>query len=194
LYDLALVEPGPLPPHERSWRHPSELGPTRHDLVDESGGHLAPFVFGALAVVAVAGLVITMTPRAVSNPVALSATTMPPAVVSVVSAPDAGTERSPSVPTAQPSGIPMGALLTSFAAFPHAVTSGPRLDLDGTGIAPGEPDATDVVLVRTDAVTYRLPWGQVPLLDMPDGTVVFTVEGDLLAHVRRGDLVVLNAD
>jgi len=29
---------------------------------------------------------------------------------------------------------------------------------------------------------------------MPDGTVVFTVDGDLLAHVRRGELVVLSAD
>lgn len=160
-------------------------------MADESGNHLAPFVFGALAVVAVAGLVIVMTPRAASNPVALDATTMPPAVVDP---PAADTTPSPTVPTARPSGIPMGALLTSFAAFPHAVTSGPHLDLDGTGIAPGEPDDADVVLVRTDAVTYRLPWGQVPLLDMPDGTVVFTVEGDLLAHIRRGELVVLSVD
>ena len=160
-------------------------------MAEESGNHLAPFVFGALAVVAVAGLVVAMTPRAVTNPLALSATTMPPAVVSVASAPGGS---APSVPTAQPAGIPMGALLTSFAAFPHAVTSGPHFDLDGTGIANGEPDADGVVLVRTDAVTYRLPWGQVPLLDMPDGTVVFTVDGDLLAHVRRGELVVLSAD
>ncbi len=164
-------------------------------MAEESGNHLAPFVFGALAVVAVAGLVVAMTPRAVTNPLALSATTMPPAVVSAASVPGNGPGgAAPSVPTAQPAGIPMGALLTSFAAFPHAVTSGPHLDLDGTGIANGEPDADDVVLVRTDAVTYRLPWGQVPLLDMPDGTVVFTVDGDLLAHVRRGELVVLSAD
>lgn len=158
-------------------------------MVDEPGSHIAPFVFGALAVVAVAGLVISMTPRAASTPVALNATTMPPAVVD---APEAAP--TPSVPTARPSGIPMGALLTSFAAFPHAVTSGPHLDLDGTGIAPDEPGADDVVLVRTDAVTYRLPWGQVPLLDMTDGTVVFTVDGDLLAHIRRGELVLLSAD
>lgn len=163
-------------------------------MAEESGNHLAPFVFGALAVVAVAGLVITMTPRAATNPLALSATTMPAAVVSVAGTPGADLGSAPSLPTAQPSGIPMGALLTSFAAFPHAVTSRPHLDLDGTGIALGEPDHADVVLVRTDAVTYRLPWGQVPLLDMPDGTVVFTVDGDLLAHVRRGDLVVLSAD
>lgn len=189
MYDLALVEPGPLPPHERSWRHPSELGPTRHDVVEEPGGHLAPFLFGALAVAAIAGLVISMTPRSASNPVALSATTMAPAVIAAP-----GGAPTPSVPTARPSGIPMGALLTSFAAFPHAVTSGPRLDLDGTSIASGEPAADDVVLVRTAAVTYRLPWGQVPLLDMTDGTVVFTVDGDLLAHVREGDLVVLSAD
>lgn len=192
MYDLALVEPGPLPPHERSWRHPSELGPTRHDVVDDPKGRLPAFAFGALAVLAVAALVIAMTPRPASSPIALSATTMAPATVR---APAATPTAAPGVtPTARAAGISAAALLTSFAAFPHAVSSGPQLTIDGTEIAASEPADDEAVLVRTDAVTYRLPWGQVPLLDMPDGTVVFSVDGDLVAHVRGGALVILAGD
>ena len=192
MYDLALVEPGPLPPHERSWRHPSELGPTHHDVADEPKGHFPAFAFGALAVLAVAGRVIARTPRPTSNPIALSATTMPPATVrSPVATPAAG---SAVTPTARAAGIPAGALLTSFAAFPHAVSSGPQLTIDGTEIAGREPADDEAVLVRTDAVTYQLPWGQLPLLDMPDGTVVFSVDGDLVAHVRDGAVIILAGD
>ncbi|TFH15469.1 MAG: hypothetical protein E4H05_08190, partial [Acidimicrobiales bacterium] len=156
------MEPGPLPPHERTWRHPSELGPTKADIDAGSSNHLAALAVGALAVVAVAGLVIAMTPRTSSSPIALSATTTP---VSAVRSNDATTmpviASSPTrVATATSAGlpaprIPIGALLTSFSAFPHAITSGPQLTLDGTGIATELPDVHDIVLVHTEAVTYQ---------------------------------------
>lgn len=198
MYDLAFVEPGPLPPHERTWRHPSELGPTKADIDAGSSNHLAALAVGALAVVAVAGLVIAMTPRTSSSPIALSATTTP---VSAVRSNDATTmpvsAASPTrIATATSAGlaaprIPIGALLTSFSAFPHAITSGPQLTLDGTGIATELPDVHDIVLVRTEAVTYQLPWGEVPFLDVPDGSVVFDRVGNLLAHVADGVLITL---
>jgi hypothetical protein len=165
-------------------------------VVDDPKGHLPAFAFGALAVLAVAGLVIAMTPRPASNPIALSATTMAPATVrSPATSPTVTPTAAPGVtPTARAAGIPAAALLTSFAAFPHAVSSGPQLTIDGTEIAAREPADDEAVLVRTDAVTYRLPWGQLPLLDLPDGTVVFGVDGDLVAHVRGGALVILAGD
>ena len=188
MYDLALVEHGPLPPHERTWRHPSELGPTRADIETGSHNHVAALTIGAVAVLAVAGLVVAMTPRASSGPIALSATTVPapaidaPATVRVASAVSAGVSGSR---------IPIGALLTSFAAFPHAITSTPQLTIDGTSVADHVPDDSDVVYVHTDAVTYRLPWGQVPYLAAPNGSVVFDAEGNLLAHVSEGEVVML---
>jgi hypothetical protein len=196
LYDLAFVEHGPLPPHERTWRHPSELGPTRADVETGSSNHLAALAIGALAVVAVAGLVIAMTPRTSSSPIALSATTTP---VSALRANDPSTATAPRVATAAAAGlptsrIPIGALLTSFSAFPHAVTSGPQLTLDGTDVATRLPDDHDIVLVHTEAVTYELPWGEVPFLRMPDGSVVFDGSGALLAHVAGGRLVMLVGD
>ena len=201
MYDLAFVEHGPLPPHERTWRHPSELGPTKADIDAESSNHLAALAVGALAVVAVAGLVIAMTPRTSSSPIALSATTTP---VSAIRSNDATTMPASSTPptrvaTATSAGlpaprIPIGALLTSFSAFPHAITSGPQLTLDGTGVATELPDVHDIVLVRTEAVTYQLPWGEVPFLDVPDGSVVFDRVGNLLAHVADGELITLVGD
>ena len=188
MYDLALVEHGPLPPHERTWRHPSELGPTRDDIDTGSHNHVAALTIGAVAVLAVAGLVVAMTPRASSGPIALSATTVPapaidaPATVRAASAVSAGVSGSR---------IPIGALLTSFAAFPHAITSTPQLTIDGTAVADHVPDDGDVVYVHTDAVTYRLPWGQVAYLAAPNGSVVFDAEGNLLAHVSEGEVVML---
>lgn len=115
--------------------------------------------------------------------------------------PDGGTpgRDRPRVATAAASGltasrIPIGALLTSFSAFPHAVTSGPQLTLDGTDVATRLPDDHDIVLVHTEAVTYELPWGEVPFLRMPDGSVVFDGAGALLAHVADGRLVMLVGD
>jgi hypothetical protein len=200
LYDLAFVEHGPLPPHERSWRHPSELGPTRADVEAGSSNHLAALALGALAVIAVGALVVAMTPRTSSSPLALSATTAP-VVRSLSPSPptEAPTVDAPRVATAAAAGlgtsrIPVGALLTSFAVLPHAITSGPQLTLDGTAVATTLPDAHAIVLVRTEAVTYQLPWGEVPHLDVPDGSIVFDAAGDLIAHVDDGVLVILVGD
>lgn len=188
MYDLAFVEPGPLPPHERAWRHPSELGPTKADVEPGPSSHLAALAVGTLAVIAVAGLVIAMTPRTSSSPIALSATTAP---VSVAASVRVATAAASGLPASR---IPIRALLTSFSAFPHAITSGPQLTLDGTDVANRLPDDDDIVLVRTEAVTYELPWGEVPFLGIPDGSVVFDAAGALLAHVAGGELVTLVGD
>jgi hypothetical protein len=192
LYDLAFVEPGPLPPHERTWRHPSELGPTRADVDAGPHHHLAALTFGALAVMAVIGMVVAMTPRTSSAPVALNATTVPATVsTDLVAQP-----RTATAATAGLSGsrIPIGALLTSFASMPHAIASAPPLTLDGTPVAARLPRADDLVLLRTDEVTYQLPWGQVRYLEVPDGSVVFDNDGALVARIVEGRVVTIVGD
>jgi hypothetical protein len=192
LYDLAFVEPGPLPPHERTWRHPSELGPTRADVDPGPAHHLTALTFGALAVMAVIGMVVAMTPSTSSSPVALNATTVP----ATLSTESAATPRTATASTAGLSGsrIPIGALLTSFASMPHAIASAPPLTLDGTAIATRLPRAGDLVLVRTDEVTYQLPWGQVRYLGAPDGSVVFDADGALVARIVDGNVVTIVGD
>lgn len=180
-----------MPPHERSWRHPSELAPTSADV--ESGSHhhhLATLAIGTVAVLAVAAMVVAMTPRPSSSPVAVSATTAPFAA----SQPRDPVASSAGVPSRSVARVPITALLTSVVASPHAITSGPQLTLDGTDIADEVPDNADMVFVRTEAVTYELRWDQVAAMASPDGTVVFDATGDLLAHVSGGNLITLVDD
>jgi hypothetical protein len=84
--------------------------------------------------------------------------------------------------------------LTSFASMPHAIASAPPLTLDGTAIAARLPRADELVLVRTDEVTYQLPWGQVGYLRAPDGSVVFDADGALVARILDGRVVTIVGD
>ncbi len=185
------MEPGPLPPHERTWRHPSELGPTRVDVDDSSTRSLVSLLAlagGTMAVLAVAAVVVAMTPRASNGPVALSATTTPITARAIVEPP------ASTVATPRPVAIEVRsrtAMLTSFVAFPHAVTPGPQLDVDGTDVAEVAPRDDDLVFLRTEAVTYRLSWVEAQQMPVPDGSVVFDADGDLVARVNDGVLLSL---
>lgn len=194
-YDLVFVEQGPLPPHERSWRHPSELGPTRLDVDDPARrphASLLALAGGTMAVLAVATMVVAMTPRTSSGPVALSATTTPITARAVVEPP---TSQLAASQVAVPRTLrPQTALLTSFAAFPHAVTSGPQFVLDGVDVAEEPPADHDIVFLRTEAVTYQLPWGDARRLSVADGSVVFDDDGDLVARMSAGKLLSLIGD
>jgi hypothetical protein len=199
MYALQFVEHGPLPPHERSWRHPSELGPTRADVEVGPPRHLGPLAFGAVAMFAVAAMIVAMTPRSAPGDSLLSATTAPftstrppdEAAVRTVRS-DRAVRTVETLPAGEPAtGIPVAAILTSFASFPHAVMSSPPLTLDGTDVADELPLDGDLVYVHTDAVTYRLPWSQVPSLAPPDGSMVFDEDNSVVAVVDQGRLLMV---
>lgn len=149
---------------------------------------------GTLAVMAVAVMVVAMTPRTSQGPIALSATTTPIITIATVQveAPD-----QPAPPVRRAQSLQMrttDTLLASFSAFPHSVTRVPQLDLDGTAVAEELPLADDVVLVRTEAVTYEMRWTHAQSMAAPDGSVVFDRDGELVAHVAAGELVSLVDD
>ena len=77
------------------------------------------------------------------------------------------------------------ALSASFVAFPHAITPGPQLDVDGTRVAEAAPAGDDTVFVRTEAVTYQLTWDLAQYMDVPDGSVIFDADGELVARRER---------
>lgn len=188
MYDLLLVEPGPLPPHERTWRHPSELGPTRADVDTGPRSGVGVLAAGAFAVLAVAAMVVVMTPRPSSSPVAISVTTSPlAAAVTVV---DIDAAQAATVRSKRPSAVrpTTNALLSSFAAYPHAVMSAPQPGLDNVQVADHRPTNGDTVFVRTDDVTYRLAWSMLPMIDVPDGSVVFDASGAIVGRISGGDL------
>lgn len=140
---------------------------------------------------AVAVLMVAMTPRTSSGPIALSATTTPIIARAAVNAPalDTATQRTPSMQLGSSE-----LMLASFSAFPHSVTRTPQLDLDGTAIADKLPLPDDTVMVRTEAVTYEMQWHVAQSMLAPDGSVVFNDDGELLAHVAAGELITLVGD
>jgi hypothetical protein len=73
------VDSGPLPPHERTWRHPSELAAEQRALLRAEGAAPSARAFalvtGTLGLLAVGALLLTVTPPRQDSPIALSAST-----------------------------------------------------------------------------------------------------------------------
>ena len=61
-------------------------------------------------------------------------------------------------------------------------------------MAAAAPTDDDIVFVRTEAVTYSLRWDVAMEMSMPEGSVVFDADGDLVARVSNGDLLSLVDD
>lgn len=79
------MERGPLPPHERTWRHPSELAAEERAELRAHAAAPSTRAFalttGTLGLLAVGLLILTVTPRRQESPIAVSATTTSAAVV-----------------------------------------------------------------------------------------------------------------
>jgi hypothetical protein len=79
------VEHGPLPPHERHWRHPSELAAEERELARaqpvRGRARIVALTTGSAGLAAIAVLFLTVTPTRHAQPVAVSATTDPSAAV-----------------------------------------------------------------------------------------------------------------
>lgn len=90
-YDRVAVQPGPLPPHERSWRHPSELAAEQRAVLVTEGiprsTRIVALTSGAAGLLAIGALMVTITPRGAESPVALASTTSISAQAAVVPLP-----------------------------------------------------------------------------------------------------------
>lgn len=82
------MEHGPLPPHERTWRHPSELAAEEQAVLraetSPSISRAFALTTGTLGLFAIAVLVLAVTPGDQPQPIAVSATTAPAAIGSGV--------------------------------------------------------------------------------------------------------------
>ncbi len=175
--------PIPLPPHERTWRHPSELAAderafVRAEPVAASTRSLA-LATGSIGLLAIGVLVITVTPRRQESPLTIIATTTPLAVAAVTSvASTVTTTFAPTTisrpigfaerelpPLATPIGDGQFALVTETGL---ADQRGPVIDVRfvsgelGTGAIVSGPDQPVVVVslaneVVGHKVAHRLP-------------------------------------
>ena len=181
--------PAPLPPHERSWRHPSELAPTSAVADDRPArGRSIVFATGVLAIALVAAIVISIEPTP-PPPDAVAATT-----IAVIAA--TAQERDPT-PVSEPAPVLLRQHSVTIArslvltGAPAAVSAKHVTDPADLTLAPHSPDAphTEVLLTRTH--TFLVDWGDLNRIDAPDGAVVVSSDGHLLATFVSGEVRIL---
>ena len=175
------MEHAPLPPPERTWRHPSEIGPTTVDFNRGSGHGFAALAAGAFAVALIAALVVTVTPGgSIDAPIAVSASTSPP-VRAAASTAIAAAETIRSIRLVEATAIPSAIADVPVAAYRSTGSSDPEAVL---------PDLHDQVLVLTDQYAYSVAWSDVARLDVEGDAVVVRANGEIVARFNDGRLIV----
>ncbi len=182
-YARVLVEPAPLPPHERPWRHPSEIGPTRAEIERDGQGRPIVLAAGALAAILLVATVVAMTPRPAAGPNAISATTKPALAQAAASPAATGGTQIISASRAP--------RLASFAPIPNAIAAAPVGRENTVVVAASLPSDGEVVHVTTESVTYRVEWADIAFLELYERALVLNGRGELVARIVDGDIVVL---
>jgi hypothetical protein len=185
------VGPAPIPPHERHWRHPSELAPTAADVETPSNGRALVLATGTTALLLAAVMFVALTPSRSSAPTAVSATTLPSATIELQSgASQAGQANArDQVRTNRRSILSENGV--ALVGAPNAVSAAPVGDADDFAVAGDVPDDAERVLVLTASHAYDVSWGDIHDIAAPDGSIVMTRDGWLLATFVSGELRLL---
>jgi hypothetical protein len=209
------VGQAPLPPHERPWRHPSELAAAEREAFRTASVPAATRVFaivtGTMGLLAVGVLILGATPRRQESPVAISATTTPVANAQVAGAAlgpggiaaigrfasdDDETDATPgAVPPALATTIGDGrtALMTRLS------TGGVEGDAFDVRLASG-PVVTAAVVDTTDeglvVVTIAVPddGGHDVAGALPGADEMVTILADPPVTVQFGEIASIGAD
>jgi hypothetical protein len=199
------VDRAPLPPHERPWRHPSELGPPAHEPTTTSGRVLI-VTTAALGLLLVGVLAISMTPERAASPETAASMisglrTVPP--------PAAARDQPPLVTPLGEAGWGVTTMSAvrgrSGRRIEARLPSGETVDVEivavdrsagltvvslpaveGYELAAAEPGPSDTVLVNTDpplVVTMH----ELAALDVDEATPVLDEAGDLIGLCTRED-------
>ena len=160
----------PLPPHERTWRHPSELAAAEREAFRTQevspATRILAVVTGTAGLLAVGILVLTAAPRGQDAPVAVGATTTPAAVEFVRRSGIAAIGRFASDDD-QDVGIPTPAQVAPALATP--VGDGRSAVMTRLSASGSQGDAFDVRLTSGPVVTASI-------LTDDDDVVVVTIE------------------
>lgn len=196
-YALEFVGPAPLPPHERAWRHPSELALSKAD-VEESTGSGGGFVLatGVAVVMLAAVMVVALTPPRSDAPNAVGATTLPPVTVQLRSAPVQDLDTGATARTISTGTVMIDHSIMSrdnalaLVGAPNAISAAPA-DPTALGVGQQLPDDAERVYLLTHSHTYSVVWSQIDRVTAPDGSAVVTTEGELIASFEAGELRIL---
>lgn len=199
-YDFVFVEPGPLPPHERTWRHPSEVAAEEHAILRaETAPTTSRFLAmatGTLGLVAVGLLMLAVTPRPAESPIAISVTTTPTGQPGAGGTAPAGpTDAAPRAPHISAARGALGAIGLRNGSHPLATPVG-----DGRFAV---VTAADVATGIGETVQVRLPSGDIADAEVTHRTsdavlveLAVAVPGVVLASVRPAgnDVVTVMAE
>lgn len=155
------MERGPLPPHERTWRHPSELAAEERAIAlaerSTRSTRVLALMSGALGVLAVGALIVTVTPRPSDSPIAISASTTPTAALDRPAASPTATEvrgiRSDSTAD-DVLATPIGD--GTFAVVTRASLRGNTSSIVDVRLPSGRMSASSIVTASDDAVVVAL--------------------------------------
>jgi hypothetical protein len=202
-YDLAVVERAPLPPHERPWRHPSELAAdARQAITDErpSGSTRTAALLGGSATILLFGVaILSLTPTTADGPTVSGSTPIQRLASSALTVPST-TPPAPGQVSGQTSSqvtalgpAPTGPLAAEVGAGGLAVLpsrtvigmlqhersngdirSGPRIDMVGRSDASSWSAGIIVVTLHSGVTTLA------SVIDVGDGAglAVVRVAGD----------------
>ncbi|MDW3214413.1 MAG: hypothetical protein R8G01_10475 [Ilumatobacteraceae bacterium] len=182
------MEPGPVPPHERTWRHPSEVAAQERALLvaepSPRGARFLALTTGALGLIAVGALMIAITPKPSDSPIALIASTTPSAAAQ-------GIGRSVSAASLEPVATdrvglraePDGVLATPigdgrFALVTRASLAGTERTIIDVRLPSGRTSAGSIVTASGDTVVVALmnaEPGHAIASDRPSGRELVTV-------------------
>jgi hypothetical protein len=194
-YHLPIVGPAPLPPHERPWRHPSELAPTAADVdVDTPvGARVLILATGAAAALIAVVMVVALGPGHVNSPTALRSTTLPPAIVQLDNASSQiGASSEPAQGLVQIARTTMtGNNALALVGAPNAISGAPVGDARDFDVASALPRPDERVIVLTLTHAYRIAWSDIDRIAAPDGSIVVTRDGALVATFVSGELRLL---
>ncbi len=189
--------PAPIPPHERQWRHPSELAPTAADIDTPTNARALILATGTTALLLAAVLVVAFSPPRSAAPSAVSATTLPAATIELqnpasnvtplaVTNDDAVTDGDVTRP--QRSTV-LSEHALALVGAPNAVSAAPIGNPEDFAVAGALPDDSERVVVLTSSHAYDVRWGDIDdIIAAPNGAIVMTRDGSLLAVYVSGEL------
>lgn len=130
-------------------------------------------------------MVVSITPRRSSSPSAVSATTIPPASVQLLSV----SQAPPPVETVRVErrGLSNGPTV-ALSGAPNAISSAPATGPANLAVALRVPADDSRVIILTNSFTYNVAWGDLDQLVVPHGSIVITIDGELVATFVEEEL------
>ena len=135
-------------------------------------------------------MVLVLAPPRSSGPLAISATTIAASTGQQTQAEARPNERVQNVVRLDRNTVTRDNVV-ALSGAPRSVSAAPDANADDLGRASSVPNPDEQVIVLTNSHAYDMTWGDVDQVSAPDGSVVMTPSGELIAVFVDGTLSVL---